>query len=69
MGRKNANLRSEMTRLLRRAGVSILAKIVPFDPGEQADGVPTRIPTARGLLLAWQLTKDCSAELFAGHRG
>jgi hypothetical protein len=33
MGWKNANLRSELTRLVRRAGVSILAPIVPFDAG------------------------------------
>jgi hypothetical protein len=41
MGRKNANLRSEMTRLLRRAGVSILAMIVSFDAGQQTDRAPT----------------------------
>ncbi len=30
MGWKNSNLRTEMTRLLRRAGVSILAATVPY---------------------------------------
>ena len=33
MGWKNANLRTELLRLLRLAGVSILAPIVPFDAG------------------------------------
>ena len=28
-----------------------LATIVPFDAGEQTDRTPTRVPTARGLLL------------------
>ena len=32
----------------RRLG---LATIVPFDAGEQTDRTPTRVPTARGLLL------------------
>ncbi len=44
MGWKNANLRSEMSRLLRLAGVSILATIVPFDAGELANGTATRVP-------------------------
>ncbi len=53
MGWKNANLRSEMSRLLRLAGVSILATIVPFDAGELANGTATRVSRcmwfARGL--------------------
>ena len=49
MGWKNANLRSELTQLPRRAGVSILATIVPFDAGEKANGTTTLDSVARGL--------------------
>ncbi len=68
MGWKNANLRSEMSRLLRLAGVSILAKIVQFDAGELANGTETRVPVAFGLLVAWQLTSHRTAELPGGDR-
>jgi integrase len=44
-----------------------LATIVPLDAGQSADGTPTRVPTARGLLLAWQFTTDRAAELLAGY--
>ena len=50
MGWKNANLRSEMTRLLRRAG---LATIVPLDAGQPANRTAARVPAACGLLVAW----------------
>jgi hypothetical protein len=53
MGWKNSNLRTEMTRLLRRAGVSILATIVPLDAGHPANRTATRVSVARGPLLAW----------------
>jgi len=46
-----------------------LATIVPFDAGQQTNGTATRIPVARGLFVAWQLTTDRPAELLAGHRG
>jgi hypothetical protein len=46
-----------------------LATIVPFDEGQQTDGTAARVPIARGLLLAWQLTTDRPAELLAGYRG
>ena len=49
----------------RRLG---LATIVPFDAGQQTNRAPTRVPTACGLLLAWQLTTHRPAELLAGHR-
>ncbi|MEY4565366.1 MAG: hypothetical protein RLY14_336 [Planctomycetota bacterium] len=45
-----------------------LATIVPLDASQSANGTATRVPTARGLLLAWQFTTDRSAELPAGHR-
>jgi hypothetical protein len=45
-----------------------LATIVPFHAGKQANGTATGVPAARGLLLAWQLTKNCTVELPAGHR-
>ena len=48
----------------RRLG---LATIVPFDAGQQANRAPTRVPTARGLLLAWKLASDRPAELPAGY--
>jgi hypothetical protein len=44
-----------------------LATIVSFDAGQQITGTPARVPTARGLLLAWQLTTYCPAELLAGY--
>jgi integrase len=50
----------------RRLG---LAAIVPFDAGQQTDGTATRVPAARGLFVAWQLTTDRAAELLAGYRG
>ena len=50
----------------RRLG---LATIVPFDAGQPANGTPTRVPVACGLLLAWQLTTHRPAELLAGDRG
>jgi hypothetical protein len=43
-----------------------LATIVPFDEGQQTDGTAARVPIARGLLLAWQLTAHRPAELPAG---
>jgi hypothetical protein len=46
-----------------------LATIVPFDGGQPANGTPARVPAARGLLLAWQLTTHRSAELLTGDRG
>ena len=51
-----------------------LATIVPLCNAsrgacQQANRAPTRVTTARGLLLAWQLTADRPAELLAGHRG
>jgi|688.fasta_scaffold256745_2 hypothetical protein len=30
-----------------------LAAIVPLDAGQQTNGTATRVPVARGLLLAW----------------
>lgn len=50
----------------RRLG---LATIVPFDASQPADGTATRVPAARGLLLAWQLATHRLAELSAGYRG
>ena len=67
MGWKNANLRTEMLRLLRRAGVSILAKMVPFDAGQPTNRTPARVSLAVGLLLARQLAANHAADLFAGH--
>ncbi|MFN9509548.1 MAG: hypothetical protein ACK6AO_11100 [Planctomycetota bacterium] len=43
-----------------------MATIVPFDASQPADRTPTRVPVAHGLLVAWQLTKDRTAELLAG---
>jgi hypothetical protein len=40
MGWKNSNLRTEMTRLLRRAGVSILATLVPYYKASRGAGQP-----------------------------
>jgi len=72
MGWKNANLRSEMTRLLRRGRLG-LAAIVPFcyasrGAGQPAIGTATQVPFACGLLVAWQLTTHRPAELLAGYR-
>jgi len=63
-----------MTRLLRRAGVSILATIVPYSvasrgASQQTKRTATRVPAPRGLLLAWQLATHRPAELPAGYRG
>ena len=44
-----------------------LATIVPFDEGQPTNRTAARFPAARRLLLAWQLTTDCTAELPAGH--
>jgi len=44
-----------------------LATIVPLDAGQQTDGTPARVSVACGLLLAWQLTADRTAELLAGY--
>ena len=38
-------------------------------PANMRNRTPARVPTARGLLLAWQLATDRPAELPAGHRG
>ena len=46
-----------------------LATIVPLDASQQTDGTAARVPAACSLFLAWQLTTDRPAELFAGHRG
>ena len=46
-----------------------LATIVSLDAGQPADGTSARVPAARGLLVAWQLTTDRAAELSAGDRG
>jgi len=46
-----------------------LATIVPFDAGHPANRTPARVSTARGLLVAWQVTTDRPAELPAGDRG
>jgi len=59
MGWKNSNLRTEMTRLLRRCFA--LATIVPLDACQQTNRTPTRVPITRGLLLAWQLTTHRTA--------
>ena len=48
----------------RRLG---LATIIPLDAGQPANGTATRVPSARGLLLAGQLATDCPAELLAGY--
>ena len=45
-----------------------LATIVPLDAGQQTNGTPTRVPVARRLLLAWQLTTHRTAELHVGYR-
>jgi len=37
--------------------------------GQPANGTTTRVPAACGLLLAWQLTTNRTAELPAGYRG
>jgi hypothetical protein len=44
-----------------------LATIVPLDAGQQTNRAPTRVPTACGLLVAWQLTAYRTAELPAGY--
>ena len=53
MGWKKANLRSEMTRLRRRARVSgwprLLRSIVPLHACSPADGTATSVSAARGL--------------------
>ena len=72
MGWKNSNLRTEMTRLLRRRiGLATIVSHCNATRGacQQANGTTTRVPAARGLLLAWQLTTHRPAELPAGHRG
>ena len=46
-----------------------LATIVPLDASQPANRTAARVPTARGLLLAGQLTADRTAKLSAGHRG
>jgi integrase len=68
MGWKNANLRSEMTRLLRRAGVSGWPRLFHSMRASRQMELP-RISVARSLSLARQFAKDCSAELPAGDRG
>jgi hypothetical protein len=47
---------------------------LPYDnasrgASQPANGTAARVPTARGLLLAGQLTADRTAKLSAGHRG
>lgn len=54
------------TATRRRFG---LVTTIPFDAGEQANGTATRVPVARRLLLAWQLTTHRTAKLPAGYRG
>ena len=46
-----------------------MATIAPLDACQQTNGTATRIPAACRLLLAWQLTTYCPAELSAGYRG
>ena len=68
MGWKNSNLRTEMTRLLRRAGVSGWPRLLhSMRASRQTDRTAARVPAARGLLLAWQLASHRPAELLAGY--
>lgn len=50
----------------RRAG---LAKTVPFDASQPANGTSARVANPRGLLLARELGTGGTAELFACDRG
>ena len=53
MGWKNSNLRTELTRLLRRAGVSGWPQLFHSMRASTGIQAPARVPAARGLLLAW----------------
>ena len=46
-----------------------LATTIPLDACQQANGAAARVSHPRGLLLAWQFTASCAAELLAGDRG
>ena len=60
---------SVLTELAIKHSSWALATIVPLDASQPANRTATRVPTARGLLMAWQLTTDRAAELSAGDRG
>jgi len=45
------------------------AECAYYYAGQPTNRTATRVPIARGLLLAWELTTNRTAELPAGHRG
>jgi hypothetical protein len=64
--------RIDATAASRRSlGVATIVPLCNASIGacQQANRAPTRVPTARGLLLAWQLAKNRAAELLAGDQG
>jgi len=76
MGWKNSNLRTEMTRLLRRAGVSGWPRLfhtvtLPEGRASRQTELQREFPLhlVCSWLLAWQFTTDLSAELPASYRG
>jgi len=72
MGWKNSNLQTEMTRLLRRAGVSGWPRLFHSMRASRQYRALARVHAARGLLLAWHLTSPRIASpnrLSAGDRG
>jgi hypothetical protein len=67
-GWKNANLRSEMTRLLRRAGVAGWPRLFHSMRASRQSELQREIPLH--IVCSWprQLTTHRAAELFASYR-
>jgi|GEM_PF-1787398 hypothetical protein len=69
MGWKNSNLRIEMTRLLRRAGVSSWPRLCHSMRASRQTEVQREFPMHPGLFVAFQLTSVLPAEILAGYQG